>query len=52
MILTKKYIFFKLPILILYLYFILSDTLLASELIEESKLSILNKENEDIKTNG
>ncbi|VVC24650.1 PIN domain-like [Cinara cedri] len=28
------------------------ETILTSELIEESKMSILNKENEDIKTNG
>lgn len=33
-------------------YIIFSQTNLNSKLIEESKLSILNKENEDIKTNG
>lgn len=28
------------------------DTILTSELLEESKMSILNKDNDDIKTNG
>lgn len=35
----------------MFYYFIFSQTNLSSELIEKSKLSILNKENEDMKTN-
>jgi len=34
------------------LFFVFSETISASELTEESKLSILNKENQNIKANG
>lgn len=36
----------------LHIFFVFSETISASEPIEESKLSILNKENQNIKANG